>query len=73
MMPQPVREDPGRGGGECRRIGLGGLSNHNSYLIRDVLVACALGALIFLLVTELRRPRANVGRCDSLVCSFLWR
>jgi hypothetical protein len=44
-----------------------------SLRVRDCFVLFALGGVLFSLIVEVWRPCAIVGRCDSLVCSFLWR
>jgi len=41
--------------------------------LRDLFVVCVLVTLAFSLISEVRKPCANFGRCDSLACSFLWR
>ena len=58
---------------EARKdAGIGMLGKH-PFLLRDLFVLCALSALLFSLIAELRRPCAIVGRCESRLCSFLWR
>ena len=43
------------------------------FLLRDLLVLCTLSVLVSSLIAEVWRPCDIVGRCDSRLCSFLWR
>jgi len=52
---------------------IGSERRKNSFLLRDLFVLCALSALLLSLLSEVRRPCDSLGRCDSRLCSFLWR